>query len=132
MSRRSLDACVLLLSLVATASVHAAPPASVKSEIDYLLAKIGDAKCEFYRNGTWYDGARAVSHLQFKYGSLVSSHLISTTDDFIERAGSRSSLTGEAYMIRCGGGAPVTCATWLRMQLAAYRDTSGALRDTRH
>ena len=132
MSRRSFCACVLLLGLVVAASVHATPTATAKAEIDYLLAKIGGSGCEFYRNGTWYDGTKAVSHLQFKYGNLVASQLISTTDDFIERAASRSSFTGEAYMIRCAGAAPVTCASWLRTQLAAYRETSGALRDTRH
>ena len=57
---------------VAAAVVQAAPPAAVRAEIDYLLAEIAASGCDFNRNGTWYDSAHAVDHLQYKYEYLVA------------------------------------------------------------
>jgi hypothetical protein len=109
---------------VATAEAQAGPPAVVYAEVDYLLAKIAGSGCAFNRNGTWYDAARAVAHLQLKYAYLAERGAIKSTEDFIEKAASRSSMTGHLYWIQCDGMATVASGPWLRSQLAAYRESN--------
>jgi hypothetical protein len=124
LNRRGVAALALVLGLVAMAEVQAEPPAAVRAEIDYLLARIAESGCAFNRNGTWYDAARAVAHLQYKYSYLAGRGAIKSTEDFIEMAASRSSMTGHPYWIRCDDAATVASGPWLRGQLAAYRESN--------
>ena len=43
-----------------------------------------------------------------KYDYLVAHDLIATTEDFIERAATKSSVRGQPYEVKCGSGAAVT------------------------
>jgi uncharacterized protein DUF5329 len=104
----------------------AAPTADVQAEIEYLLRHIEDSGCEFYRNGSWYNGGRARAHLYEKYRYFVAHGGIITADEFIERAATRSSVTGIPYQIRCSGGAPIDSKPWLLDALAAYRQAKSA------
>jgi hypothetical protein len=110
-------------SLLLASLAMGAPSPEVQTEVEYLLQHIEDSGCEFYRNGIWYNSRRARSHLQDKYQYLVAHDEISTTDDFIERAAARSSVTGIPYQIRCSGSAAVESRPWLLDALAAYRQT---------
>ena len=121
MSRRGLGAWVLAIGLVVSAVGQAAPPAVAQVEVDYLLATIAQSGCQFNRNGTWYDGARAVAQMANKYSYLVMRDAIKTADDFIEMAASRSSVTGSSYWISCSDARPVKSGQWLKERLAAYR-----------
>src|SRR5580692_1949957 len=109
-------------SLLLASLAMAAPSPEVQTEVEYLLQHMEDSGCEFYRNGIWYNGRRARSHLYDKYRYLVAHDDISTTDDFIERAASRSSVAGIPYQIRCSGAAAVESRHWLLDALAAYRE----------
>jgi len=113
-----------MLGLLATADAQAGPPAVVQAEVDYLLARIAKSGCAFNRNGTWYDATRAVAHLQIKYSYMAERDAIKSTEDFIEKAASRSSMTGHLYWIHCDGMATVASGPWLREQLAAYRESN--------
>ena len=64
---------------------------------------------------------RAQSHLRDKYKALVARDLVNTTEQFIERAATESSLSGEPYQVRCNGSAPVTTNRWMRDRLAHFR-----------
>src|ERR1700690_2941288 len=86
----------------------AAPPSVAQIEINHLLGLIEQSGCEFFRNGTWYNAQRAQAHLRAKYDALAASDQIKTAEDFIEKAASISSLSGQPYQIRCGGGAAMT------------------------
>jgi hypothetical protein len=109
--------CVILQA------AHAAPPAPAANEISHLLGLIENSGCEFYRNGTWYDAQRAASHLREKYEALAASGQIETAEDFIDKAASTSSMSGQAYLIRCGG-VPMTTHQWFNSALARYRASS--------
>ena len=37
-----------------------------------------------------------------------------TAEQFIDLAASRSSMTGQAYLIKCGSAAPLESGAWLR------------------
>jgi hypothetical protein len=123
MTVRSYTLLVMLCMLLPVA--RAAPPPDAKVEIDYLLAHVGASGCEFYRNGSWYDGPRAQAHLRAKYDYLAARNLVRSAEDFIDKAATKSSLSGLPYQIRCAGYAAVASSQWLRDALARYRDQTG-------
>lgn len=116
---------ISLLSLIGALLMPATraepPPPEVRKEIDFLLDAIGTSGCEFYRNGSWHDAKTAQAHVRDKYSFLLRRDLIATTEDFIERAATQSSLSGDEYRIRCGTHAEVPSGQWLRDQLARFR-----------
>ena len=114
-------AMVLALPL---ARADAPPSAETQAEIRALIGALKTSGCEFERNGSWYDSAKAAAHLQQKYDYLLKKKLVPTTAAFIERAGSQSSMSGKAYQVRCAGQVAVSSADWLnaqRKQLAGKR-----------
>src|SRR5450631_930991 len=110
----------LTMALNILPAALAAPPAAAETEINHLLGLIEQSGCEFFRNGTWYDAKRAQAHLRAKYDMLAASDQIKTAEDFIEKAASISSLSGQPYQIRCGGGAAMTTNQWFGNALARY------------
>ena len=112
----------LALGITCMTAVHAAPSLVAQTEIYYLLTQIGESQCEFNRNGTWYDAQRARTHLAYKYHNLSADNLITSADDFIDRAATASSFSGLAYSIRCPGHDDVASNPWLRALRAQYRD----------
>jgi Family of unknown function (DUF5329) len=109
------------IALVLIAAAHAAPTPAAKAEIEYLLSAVGSSDCRFYRNGTWYDAKSAAAHLRYKYESLVAKDLIRDTDDFIDRAATKSSLSGRDYAIKCEGIVEKSSRQWLTDVLVSYR-----------
>ncbi len=112
---------VVMLGLFLVPVARADPPTNVQIEVNFLLGSIEGSGCEFYRNGTWNDSKTAQAHLRDKYTYLVARNLINTTEDFIEKAATESSFSGQPYKVRCNGGAPVTSNQWLRDELARFR-----------
>lgn len=110
---------ILVLTLVHAAS--AAPPAMAQAEINHLLGFVGSSGCEFYRNGRWYDSKQGQAHLRMKYQWLAARDQIKTAEDFIEKAATGSSLSGEPYTVKCGRDEAVTSNRWLRDELTRYR-----------
>jgi len=116
-----LASTVIVIALVSIAAAHSAPAPVAKTEIEYLLSAVASSDCRFYRNGTWYDAKSAAAHLRYKYENLAAKDLIRDTDDFIERAATKSSLSGQNYAIKCEGLAEVSSRQWLIDVLASYR-----------
>jgi hypothetical protein len=114
-------ALAVILSTFLLPVARAAAPAAAQVEIEYLLQYVGMSGCEFYRNGSWYDGARAQAHLRGKYDYLAARNRIASAEDFIDKAATKSSFSGQAYKIRCVGQAEVESNPWLREVLARYR-----------
>jgi len=112
---------LLMLGLLSTPVAHAEPPINVRVEVDFLLGYIEGSGCDFYRNGTWHDPKAAQAHLRDKYRYLVVRNLINTTEDFIEKAATRSSFSGQPYKVRCQNGATVTANQWLHAELVRFR-----------
>ena len=117
----------VLLALLAAVSAHAAPlPAPSRAEVDALLTRLQSSGCEFNRNGSWYAGAEARSHLLKKLEYLEGKDMVGTAEQFIERGASTSSMSGKAYLVRCPGKAPVESATWLKAELQQVRAARAA------
>ncbi len=122
MKIRSSTSLVLALGLVIAPVTRAEPPAIVQQEINYLLRYIGDSGCEFKRNGTWNNNSKtAESHVRGKYDYLARQGRIDTAQDFIDKAATKSSLSGQPYEIRCGGDLAMPSSLWLSDALARYR-----------
>jgi Family of unknown function (DUF5329) len=119
---RTISAGVWLLLALALAPVgRAAPPQVAQTEINYLLGSIENSTCEFFRNGSWYDGKKAAAHLRDKYALLAAGQRIRTAEDFIEEAATTSSVSGQLYQVRCGTDKAVDTNPWLRQMLVRYR-----------
>ncbi len=113
---------LLGIGLLASVGVAAAEPnASTRAEIDHLLQHLATSKCEFYRNGSWYNGADARAHLEQKYHYLLNRGKISKAEDFIKDAATESSMSGKPYQVRCANAMPVPSAEWLTTELRRYR-----------
>jgi len=108
--------------LLAAGACFAAPtPAPVRAEIDALLARLVASGCQFGRNDTWYVGAEARAHLLRKLEYVEKYGTLATTEQFIEVAATKSSVTGAHYVVKCGDAAPVQSAAWLQGQLGILR-----------
>ena len=118
-------AAALAVSLSSAAvTARAEVPSTAKAEIDHLLTFVASSGCEFYRNGTWYDGKKGQSHLQDKFSWLQGRDMIKQTADFIALAATESSLSHQAYKVRCNGGVEVESAKWLNDELTRYRNNA--------
>jgi hypothetical protein len=114
----------LAIGAISLPVASADTPAIAQTEINYLLAFVQKSNCEFHRNGTWYDAKMAQEHLRYKYKALAAGNRIQSAEDFVEKAATKSSLTGRPYEIRCKGGDVVTTSVWLHAVLAQYRAQS--------
>jgi hypothetical protein len=115
---RVLAALVILVQLVGP--VRADSPAH---EIAYLLELIRQSPCIFIRNGSEYDGAAAADHIEAKYAHFRDE--IETTEDFIDRAATKSLLSGRPYQVQCASAQKIPAAEWLRRALNSYRQQHG-------
>ncbi len=111
----------LALALSLCSPAFAQPAAVAQTEINYLLNFVEISGCEFYRNGSWYDSVQAEQHLRMKFDYLSARNRIETAEDFIERAASKSSLSGLPYEVRCGTCTTTKSSDWLNAVLARYR-----------
>lgn len=116
----------LMLTAAASAIAQAAPSAQAQRETEQLIQALGDSDCQFERNGSWYDADEAQAHLRKKLAYLRKRDLADTAEQFIERAGSESSLSGKPYRMRCGAAAPVASAVWLKARLVQLRSARPA------
>ena len=94
---------------------------ATKLEIAHLFSYLQTSGCQFYRNGTWYDSSEAVNHLKKKYQYLLDKGMVASSEDFIERAASESSMSGIAYRVRCGSNPAVNSVDWFGAELEKYR-----------
>jgi len=93
-------------------------------EIDHLLHYIENSACLFLRNGSWHGSKDAANHIMGKYRYLVDRGQIASTEDFIEKSASRSSMSGRLYLIKCGAE-EMSSGEWLRLELQRFRDQAG-------
>lgn len=112
-------------ALVLSAAASAAElSGAAQKEITLLLDRIEASNCSFGRNGNWYPSAEARKHLQMKLDYMVKRNMLGSAEEFISKAATASSVSGEAYQIRCGTQAPVASATWLTAELKRIRSPS--------
>lgn len=117
--RRALRLAVLPLAVALAWPAAAAGP---EAEIEALIGALAGSGCEFRRNGAWHGAARAQAHLRRKYDWLRKRDLAGTPELFIERAATRSSVSGQAYRVRCPGQPDTSSAEWFGDRLRRLRE----------
>lgn len=124
-SRRAVSRWALTAALAACGAVSAAELSNeAQKEITKLLDRIEASNCSFGRNGNWYPASEARKHLQMKLDYMVKRNMLGSTEEFISKAATASSVSGEAYQIRCGAQAPIASAVWLTSELKRIRSSS--------
>jgi hypothetical protein len=124
---------IALAALSFAAAVHAEPVTpAVRAEIDVLLEKLSASGCLFNRNGSWHSAVEAQSHLLNKLGHLEGRDLVQTTEQFIERGASGSSVSGKPYLVKCGSAAAVPSQLWLSVELKVLRGAAKPPAATKH
>ena len=120
---RLLLACLALAALEARAE-QLASCTDLATTVGYLTEQVARSELTFVRNGKPYPGAEAAQHMRRKYDHFRDE--IQTAEDFIDRAGTRSLVTGEPYMIITKAGERMPTAAWLRALLRQCRAGTGA------
>ena len=105
----------LLLLILAMPMARADPLAD---EIAHLIDFVRHSSCTFIRNGSEYSGGEAADHIRAKYEHFKDE--IRTVEDFIDRAASKSLVSGKPYEVRCAGKM-MPAADWIRAEDADYR-----------
>lgn len=118
---KSLTAACLFVCALFSNPASAAPSPATEREISHLFTYLKSSGCSFNRNGTWYEPAKAAAHLQQKYDYLLKKNLVSSSEDFIIRAATESSISNKPYSVRCGAAAPTPSGLWFRAELERYR-----------
>jgi len=112
-----LRAAMLLLALSLCVPRHAAAPDAVDHLLDYLER----SGCDFNRNGRWYPAKDARAHIAGKHAYLLDKGWVSTAEEFVARAATKSGTSGMPYQVRCSGMPPVPSSQWLLEELWRYR-----------
>jgi hypothetical protein len=120
--KRLLAGLLVALPLAAAAQPVVPPvPARTQAEIDHLFDYIVKSDCRFNRNGSWHDMVAARAHVNTKYEYLKERGKIDSAESFIDNAASKSSFSGQDYQVQCSGSEPAPSATWLKAELARFR-----------
>lgn len=109
-----------LLLCLSSLALQAAPSPKATAEIDALLNFVEHSDCQFIRNGSEYSGSKARAHLQQKLDYLENKGLVDSAEDFIDRAASKSSMSGQPYQVSCPGSKQ-EASTWLTTELKRLR-----------
>ena len=114
---------VTFVAMLLTASqlYAAALPPAARGEIEGLLSRLAASGCQFKRNGSWHNAEEAQTHLRRKLDYLEGRGWVGNTEQFIERAATKSSLSGKPYQVQCKNEAPVSSSQWLHTQLQELR-----------
>lgn len=117
---------VAMLTFCAGAAQAASLSNASRGEIESLMSRLEASACRFKRNGNWHTSAEARAHLQRKLDYLQRKSAVASAEQFIERAATRSSLSGQAYWIQCGSQTPQPGGEWLLGQLRQLRAASNS------
>ena len=122
MKRFSPYLSALCMALACWQSAWAAPsPVPIRAEIETLLTRLEKSGCEFNRNGSWYSGAEAKTHLLRKLAYIEDKGTLQNTEQFIDLAASKSSFSGDAYQVKCANGSALHSQQWLLRELQGLR-----------
>jgi len=92
---------------------------NMQSEINHLLAILGNSECQFERNGKMHSGKDTVNHVKKKYNYFKSK--INSAEKFIEYSATKSTLSGKYYMVLCKDKPKIRTQDWLLQELKNYR-----------
>jgi len=96
-------------------------PSECSVTIGHLIDYLSNSGLIFIRNDQEYDAHAAAIHLKDKYNYLQTD--IQTPEQFIEKVGSKSMLSGKLYLVRLKDGTTVALEKWLREELVRFSNS---------
>ncbi len=93
--------------------------ANMQDEITHLLTFVAQTNCTYERNGDMHNGEEAVAHIKKKYEYFADD--ITTTEDFIAYAATKSKMSGQYYLVHCPSKPAQKSQDWLLDELDHYR-----------
>lgn len=96
---------VLFLCAFAPSGSIADVPSEQVGEVAHLLAYVKNSGCVINRNGTKHPANEGVDHIKKKYDYFKGD--INSTENFIELAAAKSTMSGKYYMVTCSGKAAI-------------------------
>lgn len=97
-------------------TVSAQQPLTESQKIDHLITFIRNLKgATFIRNGGEHTAPEAADHLQMKREK--AGFRVKTAQEFIDKIATKSSMSGELYMIRFANGKMFPCQMVLTNEL---------------
>jgi len=109
---------LVVLVLVFNNAIADVPPEQ-SGEVKYLLAFVEDSGCIINRNGSDYPAEKGLSHIEKKYDYF--RYDINSTEEFIELSATKSTMSGDYYMVSCPGKKSIRTKDWLLTELKRYR-----------
>lgn len=92
---------------------------SEAAKIQYLIASVEALEgAKFIRNGSAHDARAASGHLRLKL--RAAGNKVKTAEDFIKFCASRSSITGEPYLVQFADGTTVKSEVFFRNKLKTF------------
>ena len=116
---RHLLATFALLALVLGEGSAADVPDAERHEVRHLLEYLRTSECVMERNGERHSAENAYAHVEKKYEYFRNE--IGTSEEFIEYAATKSTMSGTYYRVICPGDPPVRTRDWLLDELRRYR-----------
>ncbi len=108
--------CVALVLAGGCSGVRAEPAPAEMARINRLIDAVAQrADLKFIRNGKEYTAAQAGDFLRGKLKWRIEK--VNTVQDFIVDVGTRSTTSGEAYLVRLGDGRTLPSAQFLMQEL---------------
>ena len=107
---------LLCLTLLVFKTAQGQAKLTEKEKIEALIEFVQTSKnITFIRNGDEYSPEDAASHMQKKWDWLEDD--IKTARDFIEKAASKSSVSGKKYQVRLADGKVIFSSEFLLAKL---------------
>jgi hypothetical protein len=104
-------------ALMGSALAHPGP--EEQARIDRLIDAVATHKeLRFIRNGSEYSAEDAAEFMRKKLANAYYGRNVKTVNDFIEQIATRSSSSGELYMVKLSDGRLIACSEFLRLELA--------------
>ena len=113
--------------LLGASDASADPDPETRAEIDHLLKFVTDSKATFIRNGGTHKTSEAVEHIKAKRDHYIKK--ISTTEDFVNLAATKSKLSGRKYQVELSDGTTRENAEWLLEELERHRKAKAAAKE---
>lgn len=110
---------IIILSVASRPAYAAQPQPGLEQTVQYLLEYVSGSGLTFIRNASEYSGQEAAEHMKNKYEHFKDK--ISTAEDFIDWAASKSLMTGRPYLVIMENGTTIPTRDWLATVLADYR-----------
>lgn len=117
---KNLPISIIILLILLTGAVYGQDSREA-DKIQYLISSAEALKgAKFIRNGKAYEARKAGDHLRIKL--KAAGYQIKTAEDFIRLCASKSSVSGEPYLIRFPDGSTVKAEFFFRNRLKEFSD----------